>query len=562
MYKCDYYTKDQMTKYKMKADINKTWLYTLQFCTKLFAQRKAYRDNCAANSGFDSAAHINDIPTDRSLVSTSSDFTTRNLYIESLEESLAAGREYVAKECAPTLDKSDPANLLPIELDAQQKQFKLIIQQNSALLAAMAKGNGDGGGGGGSGSGGGGGGGGRGGGGGGGGNKRRDQGIKAICPNCNKLVIHTVLPANKDNIPTWYKPLKLDLQGQGSLNSFDINDWIMHNKPTSSPPTITLRNYWTLLASQVKVLDPPPCPPESLLLACQRDKHVRFNLPSSHTNKDSTNYQQCKHCNNDDITRCDNSTPVDVCQGVLNGSIPLAVSDTAATSKSFLPSAPTLPTSTVSTAMFHPPNGATAAATMIHKLHCNLREQACSVNIVPSLVGNSLLITVKMVEAGYTAIYDDKEVNFYNTTTTNITVSKDAIFKGGQCPWAKLWCVPLIGNACNKNTDTLLLNHPHKHDCLNSFYEAESTTTTQEHINAIMLQTIGREYIHNMYKLPSIESTIRYLHAAAGFLVEKTWLKAIQRGNYNSWPLINITNVACYFPESKEMQKGHMHSQR
>jgi hypothetical protein len=35
-----------------------------------------------------------------------------------------------------------------------------------------------------------------------------------------------------------------------------------------------------------------------------------------------------------------------------------------------------------------------------------------------------------MVEAGYTAIYDDKEVNFYNTMTTKITVSAGAILKG------------------------------------------------------------------------------------------------------------------------------------
>jgi hypothetical protein len=67
-------------------------------------------------------------------------------------------------------------------------------------------------------------------------------------------------------------------------------------------------------------------------------------------------------------------------------------------------------------------------------------------------------------------------------------------------------------------------------------YKVESTTTTREHINAIMMQTIGREYIHNVYELTSIESTIRYLHAAAGFLVEETWLKVIRWGNYNSWP--------------------------
>jgi hypothetical protein len=45
-------------------------------------------------------------------------------------------------------------------------------------------------------------------------------------------------------------------------------------------------------------------------------------------------------------------------------------------------------------------------------------------------VGNSLLATVKMVKAGYTAIYDDKEVDFYDTMTTKITVSAEEILKG------------------------------------------------------------------------------------------------------------------------------------
>jgi hypothetical protein len=84
-----------------------------------------------------------------------------------------------------------------------------------------------------------------------------------------------------------------------------------------------------------------------------------------------------------------------------------------------------------------------------------------------------------------------------------------------------------MDNIWNENTGTLLLDHPHKHDCLNLLYEVESTTTTREPINTIMLQTIGQEYIHNVYKLPSIKPTIRYLHAAAGFLVEETLLKAI-----------------------------------
>jgi hypothetical protein len=125
------------------------------------------------------------------------------------------------------------------------------------------------------------------------------------------------------------------------------------------------------------------------------------------------------------------------------------------------------------------------------------------------------------------AIYNDKEVNFYDSMTTKIIVLVEAIHKGWQCPWAKLWRVPLVDNIWNENTDTLLLDHPHKHDCLNLLYKVEFTTITWDHINSIMLQAIGQEYIHNVYELPRIDATIRYLHAAAGFPVEETWLQAI-----------------------------------
>jgi hypothetical protein len=44
----------------------------------------------------------------------------------------------------------------------------------------------------------------------------------------------------------------------------------------------------------------------------------------------------------------------------------------------------------------------------------------------------------------------------------------------------------------------------------------------------------------------------------AGLPTKASWLKAIRKGNYLSWPLINVKNVAKYFPESEETQKGHM----
>jgi hypothetical protein len=97
---------------------------------------------------------------------------------------------------------------------------------------------------------------------------------------------------------------------------------------------------------------------------------------------------------------------------------------------------------------------------------------------------------------------------------------------------------------------------------MNTAYTVESTAIMGAHIVSVLTWAGNNEYIHNVYELPSIKPTIRYLHAAAGFPTKKSWLKAIRRGNYNSWPLINVKNVTCYFPKSEETQKGHIHGQR
>ncbi len=80
-----------MTKYKILLDENKVWDKTLAHFMDLFSLHKAYGNDKAANSGFESAAHVRDHSSACSVITsnTKSDFTC-NLYIESLEESLAA----------------------------------------------------------------------------------------------------------------------------------------------------------------------------------------------------------------------------------------------------------------------------------------------------------------------------------------------------------------------------------------------------------------------------------------------------------------------------------------
>jgi hypothetical protein len=149
MYKSDYFTEEQTTKYEMLVNKDKTWALTLQHLTQLYAQRKAYGDNHAANSGVDSMANIYDLLSNPTMASTApSKITTHDLYIESLEELLAAAREYVTM-VPNTPIAPDPMAILRTELDAQRKQFELIMKQNSDLLTNMAQNDGGGGGGGG-----------------------------------------------------------------------------------------------------------------------------------------------------------------------------------------------------------------------------------------------------------------------------------------------------------------------------------------------------------------------------------------------------------------------------
>jgi hypothetical protein len=64
-------------------------------------------------------SNINGILTNCSIVSTTSDITTHNLYIKSLKESLAAAQEYVAKERIHAQDKLDLVALMHTKLNAQ-----------------------------------------------------------------------------------------------------------------------------------------------------------------------------------------------------------------------------------------------------------------------------------------------------------------------------------------------------------------------------------------------------------------------------------------------------------
>jgi hypothetical protein len=60
------------------------------------------------------------------------------------------------------------------------------------------------------------------------------------------------------------------------------------------------------------------------------------------------------------------------------------------------------------------------------------------------------------------------------------------------------------------------------------------------------------------YDLPSVPALIAFLHATAGYPVKQTWIEAIKRGAYHSWPGLTVQLATRYCPDADETHLGHM----
>jgi len=106
---------------------------------------------------------------------------------------------------------------------------------------------------------------------------------------------------------------------------------------------------------------------------------------------------------------------------------------------------------------------------------------------------------------------------------------KKSVLEGYRCKQTGLWRISLKAKVENKNTDTLLIDRPNPKDA-----------------------------IGHVFELPSIEKTVLYYHAAAGFPVKETWIKAIIAGNYARWPALSIKAVNKHYHGSNERQSKMM----
>ena len=110
-----------------------------------------------------------------------------------------------------------------------------------------------------------------------------------------------------------------------------------------------------------------------------------------------------------------------------------------------------------------------------------------------------------------------------------VTVNKPPVLTAPRCPSSGLWRLTLDPDAAATNQPTGMHT--------------------------------GAETANVIFDLPSTRQSFLWYHAAAGFPPKETFLKAVRRGNYATWPKLTTRLIHKYFPDSDETQQGHMKRQ-
>jgi hypothetical protein len=160
------------------------------------------------------------------------------------------------------------------------------------------------------------------------------------------------------------------------------------------------------------------------------------------------------------------------------------------------------------------PNGTTIKSShRCNLLLSDLPPQARQVHILPGLVHNSLISVGKLCDNGCSVTF----------TQDQVTVSKNGkhVMYGSRDPKSRLWRVNL-----KQKFETKHVQCNHAHDNNNQ------------------------------------KELITYLHAACFSPVKSTWITAIKKGNFSSWPGLTEHAVENHLSKSTSTTKGHLNQQR
>jgi hypothetical protein len=173
------------------------------------------------------------------------------------------------------------------------------------------------------------------------------------------------------------------------------------------------------------------------------------------------------------------------------------------------------------------PNGSALRSTATSDVMCHKFNQKARAAHVINGLQHSLLPCGQMCDAGYNFVVDSGEAKVINRP---INIEEEVIMSS------------------KRDTTTGLCTLPLDH---------MSATTMGE-----QYRKWQNEMSNNVYKFTNIYDATQYLYTAAFSPVKSTFLKAIDAGNFATWPTLTAQHVNKYLEKSEASIKGHMNQQR
>ena len=178
-----------------------------------------------------------------------------------------------------------------------------------------------------------------------------------------------------------------------------------------------------------------------------------------------------------------------------------ALADSGATTHLFHPSAPVDPINEKRHIRVALPDGSILSTNMQCALTVNgLTKSAWKGYILPGLVRHSLISIGKLC--------DDECTVAFTVTDVSVTKHNNVIWAGTCDPNTKLWTLPLT----------------------NITSDAQATKLTTPTMSA-----------HSVFEITNVKNKLLYLHACAGYPTKSTWLKAVRKGYFKSWPIYHTS---------------------
>jgi hypothetical protein len=174
------------------------------------------------------------------------------------------------------------------------------------------------------------------------------------------------------------------------------------------------------------------------------------------------------------------------------------------------------------------PDGRTGKASKKMLLKHNLHLAAREMNIVPGL-HSALVCIPKLVDAGYITVFNKNGTAIYDDKTTPVMATNPPVLESERCKHTGMWTL-------NLNPETTISNQ-------------EVPTTPPETLNII-------------FDLPSTRKTFRWYHTSVEFPTKETFVDAVRKGNYATWPKLTVTLINHYFPDSDKTINRHLKGQR